>query len=236
MTAYCVIMNDAGVGRRLTANSFEQMTPYLKAMMKCSPMPVIGCTKSPTNELLNVYFFPGFMNNTLQFVRPVVSLDTAHLRSEYKGTLHIASVLSGNDDVFPIGVLISSGNEDRALRTKMRTLLKEASPNQIAEHGLEDHQGEDAVFCGRSFVFVSDRDKGLKPALKETFRRNLEFTCAKHIKSMVTQRFGKQCGRSVMAIAKTYSARNAANMLDLVRQMKPSTAAYVQNIEDSGVL
>ena len=39
-----------------------------------------------------------------------------------------------------------------------------------------------------------------------------------------------------MAIAKTYSARNAANMMDLVRQIKPSAAAYIQNIEDSGVL
>ena len=52
------------------------------------------------------------MNDALKFVRPVVSLDAAHLRSEYKGTLYIASVLSGNNDVFPIGLLISSGNED----------------------------------------------------------------------------------------------------------------------------
>jgi hypothetical protein len=82
---------DAGVGLRLTAKCFEQMTPYLEASMKtCNPMPDIGCTKSPTNELVDVYFFPGFLNNTLQFV----SLDVAHLRSEYKGTLYVASVLS----------------------------------------------------------------------------------------------------------------------------------------------
>ena len=60
--------------------------------------------------------------------------------------------------MLPIGVLISSGNEDRAMWTKMLTLLKEASPILIAEQGLDEHQGEDAAFCGRSFVFVSDRD------------------------------------------------------------------------------
>ena len=114
MTAYRVITKDVGVGRRLTAKSFEQMTPYLEAMKKCNTMSVIGCTKSQINELVDVYFFPGFMNDALQFVRPVVSLDAAHLRSEYKGTLYTVSVLSGNNDVFPIGVLISSGNEDRA--------------------------------------------------------------------------------------------------------------------------
>ncbi len=117
----------------------------------------------------------------------------------------------------------------------MLTLLKEASPILIAEQGLDNHQGKDAVFCGGSVVFASDRDKSLKPALKELFPRNLEFSCAKHIKSNITQRFGKQCGRYVMAIAKTYSARNAANMLDLGRQIKPSDAAYTKK-EDSGVL
>jgi hypothetical protein len=53
------------------------------------------------------------------------------------------------------------------------TLLKEASPILIAEQGLDDHEGDDAAFYGRSFVFVSDWDNGLKPALKEVFLRNL---------------------------------------------------------------
>ena len=151
ITAFCVITKDAGVGQRLTAKSFEQMTPFLEAMKKCNPVSVIGCTNSPTNELVDFYFFPGFMNDTLQFVRPVVLLDAAHLRSEYKGTLYFASVLSGNNDVFPIGVLISSGNEDSATWTKMLTLLKKASPMLIAEQGLDEHQGEDAVFL-RTFI------------------------------------------------------------------------------------
>jgi hypothetical protein len=38
------------------------MTPNLETMKKCNPMSVIGCTKSPTNELVDVYFFAGFMN------------------------------------------------------------------------------------------------------------------------------------------------------------------------------
>ena len=39
-----------------------------------------------------------------------------------------------------------------------------------------------------------------------------------------------------MAMAKTYSARNSGHFLDLVRQIKPSAAAYIENIEKSGVL
>jgi hypothetical protein len=130
------------------------------------------------------------MNDALKFVRPVVLLDAAHLRSEYKGTLYIASVLSGNNDVFPIGVMMSSGNEDQATWTKMLLLLKEAFPI-LVEQGF--HGMEAPPLCECPFVFVSDRDKGLKPALKEVFPTNLEFSCAKHIESNVTQRFGKQC-------------------------------------------
>ena len=235
MAAYRALTQDVGVGQRLTVKSFQQMTPYLEAMTKYNPLSVIGCTKGQTNELVDVYFFPGFINDALKFVRPVVSLDAAHLRSEYKGTLYIASVLSGNNDVFPIGLMISSGNEDRATWTKMLSLLKEAFPilvEQGGSHGME----EAPLLCELPFVFVSDRDKGLKPALKEVFPTNLEFSCAKHIESNVTQRFGKQCGRYVMAMAKTYSARNASNMLDQVRQMKPSAASYLENIDNSGVL
>ncbi len=85
-------------------------------------------------------------------------------------------------------------------------------------------------------MFVSDRDKGLKLALEEIFPRNVEFSCEKHIESNVTQRFGKRCGQYVMAMAKTYSPRNVANMLDLVHRIKPSAAAYIENIKRSGVL
>jgi hypothetical protein len=57
---------------------------------------------------------------------PVISLDAAHLRSEYKGMLYIASVLLGGDNIYPIGFMIANGNEDRKTWTKMPGLLKEA--------------------------------------------------------------------------------------------------------------
>jgi hypothetical protein len=101
------------------------------------------------------------MADALKFVQPVVLLDAAHLRSEYKGTLYIASVLSGNNDVFPLGVVISSRNEDQATWTKMLLLLLEQGFHGMVAPPL----------CECPFVFVSDLDKGLKPALKEVSRQ-----------------------------------------------------------------
>jgi hypothetical protein len=99
-------------------------------------------------------------------VRPVIYLDAAHLRSEYKGMLYIASVLSGGDDIYPIGIMISSGNEDRTTWTKMLTLLKQACPI-ICKQGFPCGQ-----FNRTHFLFISHRDKGLKPALKEVIPDN----------------------------------------------------------------
>ena len=64
------------------------------------------------DHITDIYIFPGFMNNSLPFVRPVVSLDAAHLRSVHRGTLYVASVLSSANEVCPIGFMIATGNED----------------------------------------------------------------------------------------------------------------------------
>ena len=75
----------------------------------------------------------------------------------------------------------------------MLTLLKEACPIlelqgfvPVGVAGMEyprsylDYQ--------HPFIFVSDRDKGLKPALQAVFPRNYAVSCAKHIQANVCQR------------------------------------------------
>jgi hypothetical protein len=80
--------------------------PYLEALKKSNPSSVIGNTRDDGMRLLDLYVFFGFMNRVLNYVRPVVLLDAAHLRSAHKGTLYVASGLSGNNDVFPIWFMI----------------------------------------------------------------------------------------------------------------------------------
>jgi hypothetical protein len=41
-----------------------------------------------------------------------------------------------------------------------------------------------------TFVFISDRDKGLKATLKAVFPKNLEVSCANYIEANIAQRFG----------------------------------------------
>jgi hypothetical protein len=79
---------------------------------RVNPGSVLGMTRLETFELESIYFIPAFMNNSLKLVRPVISLDAAHLRSKFKGTLYIASTLTGANDIFPIGFMLAAGSED----------------------------------------------------------------------------------------------------------------------------
>ena len=72
------------------------------------------------------------------------------------GTLFIASTLSAAKEVYPIGFLLSSENEDKETWTTFFMKLRKACPIIVK-------QTDDSSF---PFCFVSNRDKGLKPALK----------------------------------------------------------------------
>ena len=99
---------------------------------------------------------------------------------------------------------------------KDAALLKQVCPI-ILEQGFGGI-GEGVSEC--LFDFVSNRDKGIKPALREVFPEHCESSCAKHIEANITQRYGRKCGH--------YSTRNGNHLLDLVS----TTRAYFGEIRN----
>ena len=239
MVAWRAINKSALGKRKAGLMNFQLIIPYLDEMKKCNPLSLIGYTRgTPDCNIVDLHFFSSIANDVLKTVRPVISLDTAHLRSEYKGVLYIASVLSGGNDIYPIGFMIASGNEDKKTWTKMLRLLKKACPI-ICKQGFRavNERNKDVDVHPRSqFLFISDRDKGLKPALKEVFPDNIEMSCAKHIEANVTTKFGRQCGKLIMAMAKTYSVRYYDMLLEQIRTMKASAASYIDDIKEKKTL
>ena len=136
MAAWCAINHDIVCQKRASLMNFQLIIPYLEEMYKSNPLSIIGYTRgSACNIVEDLNFFPAIANDVLKRVRSVISLDAAHLRSEHNGMLYIASVLSGGDAIYPIGFIISTGNEDRKTCTKMLELLKEACPI-ISQHAF----------------------------------------------------------------------------------------------------
>ena len=190
---------DSVASKAFVFRSFQLVKPYLEELKRANPGSVLGMTRLETFDLESIYFIPAFINNSLKFVRPVISLDAAHLRSEFKGLLYIASTLTGANGVFPIGFMIATGNEDRRTWVRMLTNLKEACPI-ISQQGGQGEGLDDASLPNTSasnratpFLFVSDRDKGLKETVKEVFptmwnsvaRSTYELTCCRGLEKML---------------------------------------------------
>ena len=100
--------------------------------------------------------------------------------------------MSGANNVYPIGFMLVRGNKDGSTWTSFLTLLKEACPIFSTQRFHDSVEGME--FSGafldyqHPFLFVSDRDKGLKPALQAVFPRNFAVSYAKHIDANVCQR------------------------------------------------
>jgi hypothetical protein len=75
--------------------NFELLVFYLKELKECNAGSIIGYPLDDNKYFKNFHVFPRFMNGSLHFVGPVVSLDAAHVTSTRVATLYVASVLSG---------------------------------------------------------------------------------------------------------------------------------------------
>ena len=171
------LQHKSGAQSWVERKNFELIVPHIEQLKKENPGSVIGCQSNDDYHITDIYVFPGFMKDSLSFVRrPFVSLDAAHLRSVHKETLYVASILSGANEVYPIGFMISTGNEDGPMWTRMLEHLSNACPI-LSEQGSEivlDIDGEiDGEYYRNPFVFISDCDNGLKPALCRVFPGNL---------------------------------------------------------------
>jgi acetyl-CoA acetyltransferase len=76
---------------------FQLLIPCLEQMKVVNPGSFMYSIQNNDSTMKEFYVFPGFVNDILQFVRPVISLDAAHLKSKHKGTLFVATALSGAD-------------------------------------------------------------------------------------------------------------------------------------------
>jgi hypothetical protein len=130
--------------------------------------------------------------------------------------------------------MISTRNEDDPMWTRMLQHLRKACPI-LLEQGFESGSVVDGEMDGEyrhPFVFMSDCDNGLKPALCEVFPRNLAASCAKHIQANVKEKSGQQCARYVVQIAKTFSTRRSDDLIDKIRNIKVAAAEYIKNVDD----
>jgi hypothetical protein len=225
--AYCALTVELKAASEEQKLGFQLLIPYLEKFKETNAGLFVLFVRNEDLSMKSLCIFPSFMNDSLKFVRPIISLDASHLKSKYKGTLLAATVLSATNELYPLGFMIYSGNGDLSSWTEMLTALKEASPRVVTETDDNSYYGE-GIVPGLKFAFISDRDKGLKRAMQSVFPDNVEINCAKHIEANVAQRgFGQQCARLVFPLARTLSTLREAELLGKMRSIKPAAVTYV---------
>ena len=198
--------------------------PYLKAFAQLNPTALCLHECDDSNRLTRVFVCPGIMSDSLLHVRPVISVDAAHMKTTGGGgILYMASVKSACDDIYPVAIALTVENENKEgwvwfLENLQCSLpvLDSAHPNERVAY--------------KRFTFISDRQKGLIEALKEVFPSNHSCYCAVHIARNVEAKFGAKQAKYVVQLAKTFSTRYAEELLAVMGQ---PTRRYIEEIEPS---
>ncbi|KAG7372472.1 MULE transposase domain containing protein [Nitzschia inconspicua] len=161
--------------------SFGLIMSYLKHFQLRNEDSTVKAESDADQRLRRLGICPGIMRRSLQHVRPVLSLDGAHLLSKWKGTLYIASVQTACSNIYPVSFAIMKDGEDAEGWKWFLELLVEAIPLLKMQH--PDNR---CRFC--YFTVISDRQKGLIQALQQVLPDNHHCFCSVHIARNVKRR------------------------------------------------
>ncbi|KAL9665244.1 hypothetical protein QQ045_020658 [Rhodiola kirilowii] len=95
--------------------------------------------------------------------RPIISLDSCHLKGHYSGQIHLAVGRDGNDNMFPIAWAICEAESKDTWTWFIESLLLDIGMPK--EHG---------------WCFISDQQKGLREALKDLVPEAKHRLCVRH--------------------------------------------------------
>jgi hypothetical protein len=93
-----------------------------------------------SNSLVRCFMCPGFLNESLYYLIPVISLDACILRSDAKGTLYFATTSSPLNKIYTVVTGISAANECSEEWIFFNLNLKIAVPVlDTKDHAIVDH-------------------------------------------------------------------------------------------------
>ena len=93
------------------ASYYQLLIPYIDEFVKLNPGTTSSYERNEKNNITKIFLCPGIMNNKLRHVRPVLSFNDAHVSSDIKGTLYLATIKSGNNEILPIAICMTEANE-----------------------------------------------------------------------------------------------------------------------------
>ena len=149
----------------LSANaSFGTVQSFLVYVEGANPGSTIYF-EAQDGEFLRAFLCPSICVNAFRNSTRVIALDCCHIKAKYGGVILAATVLDGNGSVFPAAVGVAESENEETWRWFLRLLTLALQINDD----------------GDRMVVLSDREKGLKKAVKAYLRRASHSYCVFHI-------------------------------------------------------
>jgi hypothetical protein len=98
------------INNEVDNDSYQLIVPYLHQFQEKNPGAEVHY-QLVDGKIESLFICPSFMNASLWYIRPVMSLDTTHLSSQSKGTMYIAMVKTGQNQIYTVAFSIERTNE-----------------------------------------------------------------------------------------------------------------------------
>ena len=157
-------MGEAKSGVAFSEQSFGLVRSFLEALETNNPS-TTTLFEARDGKFLRAFLMPGMCVHAFHRSTRVVGIDGCHVKSRFGGVILVLTVLDGNGNIFPAAIGFTEGENKETwswFLSAVRTGL-----------GIVD--GGDGI------VILSDREKGIKKAVKRLLPHAAHSYCVFHI-------------------------------------------------------
>jgi hypothetical protein len=177
-------------------------------------------TDPSSNRFDSFLCIPLATRKAWKYMRPFIAVDACHCTSRYKQTLFLAAGIDGNGAILPLMWGIFQGENFHNWGRFLNALKSSFFPHYPANRAHLPHH----------LVIMSDRQKGLKKALKDVFPTSSHEYCCQHIAANVQSRYGIAAKDGFWAVAYARTEADYEKALTELRTINQHAAIYVRKL------
>ena len=206
-------MGEAKSGIAFNERSFGLVRAFLEKLERNNPL-TTALFEEMDGRFRRALLLPGMCVNAFHHSTRVIGVDGCHIKSKYCGVILVVSVLDGNGNVFPAAFGFVEGENKGTwswFLSAVRTGL-----------GIDD--GGDGI------VILSDREKGIKKAVKRLFPIAAHSYCVFHIQKNVKLHFKTTLDGLLFKAAKAPTKMDFRATMEEIKTLHGAAGEYIAKI------
>lgn len=181
--------------------------------LKCDGLDINNQNCTPKFERIFISFeaqYQGYIKGC----KPFIGVDGCFLKGPYRGEVLTAVTLDANSGIFPLAIMICEGESENSWKYFFDCLTSYMQDERVV-------------------TFMSDRQKGLKKAVKSVFPNLKQRFCARHLYANFRANFpGPKLRKLFWISVKAYLEQDFDDAMEKIKQTDP--AAYTWLMEKCG--